>query len=1598
MKKITSIILAILLLAALLATSVFATGEGASASVTSATGAPGELVYVTVSLSGMADANTIGLRITPDTGLSLDKENSKWLLEDAMLKSIEKNSAAFSVSSAIDVNTDVLSLAFVVPTPEVGQEDCDYNVTYTVLVKNGSTTLYSDSITGTITVKNPATSLELDKTSLELDLNGAASADLAATYAPANTTEKLTWSSSNNEVATVANGEVTAVAAGEATITAKIGSLSRECAVTVTCSHDLKTTNATESTCKVQGNNTYYSCSTCGKVFSDADGKNETTVDKQKLPLIDCKGGTATCTKRAVCSMCGQEYGVLADHVYETKLSHDADNHWYACSNDECLSRSEVTAHTFAAEAEDYTWAADYSACTVVGACVCDETYEAAAMITSETTDATCGADGETVYTATFDESWAETQTATKVLPATGDHDYEATGYTWTAAFDACTVTGKCAVCSDTTTVEADVSSKTTENNCGVDGEIVYTAVFDVTWADTKTETKVLPATGDHDYVPGDYIWGENNGTCAVVGTCSVCEKTVTANATVTEEVTKQPTCIDKGVTTYTATFTEEWADDQKTTSDIAATGKHTADGIWQKNETHHWQGCTTANCTAELEKAEHAFRWVVDEEATEDKTGLKHEECDCGFKRSEGTEIDKLPHKHIGIESHAAVEATCVAEGNVEYWTCSSPKCAGKYYGDGACQILLDTIVVPVNPENHGESELRSAVEPTCYQSGYTGDMHCVDCEAVVERGTVIDPTGEHIANGTWQNDASSHWQGCKTSGCNAQVNKGAHDHKAEYTWDGYAACAAVGTCECGHVDDDTAEITSQTTAATCGADGKTVYTATFTKSWAVTQTAEEILPATGKHTYKIREYFWTKNDTGYDCVAEGICGVCSGTIEKAAVVTAAKTDETCGDDGQIVYTAVFEGLSWATKQEKTVVLPATGNHTYAAAGEYTWAADLSTCSVSGACGVCGDTTTATAQATSAVTTEPTCIHEGVKTYTADFAETWAETQTTTAPVAATGVHVGGEEWITDEGNHWHVCSTQGCNEIVDKAEHSFAWVEDKAATEDETGLKHEECECGDIRSADTVIDKLPHKHIDIKHHDAVAATCVAEGNVEYWTCGSHKCTGIYYADAQCSKTYEDIVLPIDPANHGETELRDYVAPSCYKPGYSGDTYCLDCGKVAVYGGALNPTGEHVAATTWKFDADYHWNSCTTDGCQEILNKTAHTFVWVVDKAATEDETGLKHEQCDCGFKRNEETEIPKLDHVHVDITHHAAVKATCVAEGKAEYWTCGSKKCEDKYYGDEACQILLETIILPIDPANHGELEVKDAVEATCSEAGYTGDTYCTVCEALVTEGSDVPATGKHKPAKKYLSDETQHWQECSHCGIVVESTQSKHTFKWIVDKQPTEAATGLKHEECTVCDYTRNEKTVVDKLKHAPYKVEAKDATCTENGRVEHFYCSACGNYYASNDGKIGDQIKYSDTVVPATGHSFGQEWLNDEQNHWQACQCGETNEPAQHEFQLVGEVAATQEAEGYTGDEVCSVCGYVGATGESIAAVEKEVTDESGEIAPAPEAETTPVETAPVETAECSFPWWIILIVAIVVVGGIVLVVFKKRRAR
>ena len=86
------------------------------------------------------------------------------------------------------------------------------------------------------------------------------------------------------------------------------------------------------------------------KVVISAEGYKDLVLevgkDYKKVAIhTNHTGGTATCTKKAVCEFCGEEYGEYASHNYGGKYESDGTHHWKKCQNEGCDAATEKEAH-----------------------------------------------------------------------------------------------------------------------------------------------------------------------------------------------------------------------------------------------------------------------------------------------------------------------------------------------------------------------------------------------------------------------------------------------------------------------------------------------------------------------------------------------------------------------------------------------------------------------------------------------------------------------------------------------------------------------------------------------------------------------------------------------------------------------------------------------------------------------------------------------------------------------------------------------------------------------------------------------------------------------------------------------------------------------------------------------------------------------------------------------------------------------------------------------------------------------------------------------------------------------------------------------------
>ena len=127
----------------------------------------------------------------------------------------------------------------------------------------------------------------------------------------------VTWTSSDETVATVEGGVVTAIKAGTTTITAAID---KDTYVTclVTISHEPELVPAKDTTCTADGNIEYYACSRCNKLYADVTCETEINAEDVVKEAMGHKpefvpAVSATCTENGniehyECSVCHKFY------------------------------------------------------------------------------------------------------------------------------------------------------------------------------------------------------------------------------------------------------------------------------------------------------------------------------------------------------------------------------------------------------------------------------------------------------------------------------------------------------------------------------------------------------------------------------------------------------------------------------------------------------------------------------------------------------------------------------------------------------------------------------------------------------------------------------------------------------------------------------------------------------------------------------------------------------------------------------------------------------------------------------------------------------------------------------------------------------------------------------------------------------------------------------------------------------------------------------------------------------------------------------------------------------------------------------------------
>ena len=286
--------------------------------------------------------------------------------------------------------------------------------------------------------------------------------------------------------------------------------------------------------------------------------------------------------------------------------------------------------------------------------------------------------------------------------------------------------------------------------------------------------------------------------------------------------------------------------------------------------------------------------------------------------------------------------------------------------------------------------------------------------------------------------------------------------------------------------------------------------------------------------------------------------------------------------------------------------------------------------------------------------------------------------------------------------------------------------------------------------------------------------------------------------------------------------------------------------------------------------------------------------------------------------------------------------VPETCTTDGHLPYYYCD--RC-DKYFGRETDSLDTELNVFIIPATGHDMTKV-DAVPASCEANGSIEYYECGYCGKLfsdadgkneITAADTIIAAAGHRYLTSWTFDSDSHWHKCEVCGSA--DTIEPH----VSSGEATETAA----ETCTICGYE-----IAPMLGHIHadnlMPVYAVKPTCTKEGNIDYYVCS-CGRLFADSNAEA--TLSEADIVIPVAGHGATE---------------------------IRNRVEPTETANGYTGDEYCTVCNELVKRGTVIpTTAPSETTPTPSETPTAPsETTSTPSETSaattlPPENAELPF---------------------------
>ena len=370
----------------------------------------------------------------------------------------------------------------------------------------------------------------------------------------------------------------------------------------------------------------------------------------------------------------------------------------------------------------------------------------------------------------------------------------------------------------------------------------------------------------------------------------------------------------------------------------------------------------------------------------------------------------------------------------------------------------------------------------------------------------------------------------------------------------------------------------------------------------------------------------------------------------------------------------------------------------------------------------------------------------------------------------------------------------------------------------------------------------KKPHKHT-YTSRITKQATCTTPGTMLY-TCTDN--------DDSYEKT-------IPATGHLHTELRNVKQATCAHAGYTGDTYCKDCNTKL-------SSGKTIAkkAHTWDAGKITKKATCTVNGTKTYTCTSCKTTKTsnIAATGHTKELRNVKTATCaHAGYTGD----------TYCKKCNKKLATGKTIAQ-KAHTWNKGvvttAATCTKKGVRTYTCTVCKGTRKAAIAATGHRNKVLKNARQATCAHAGYTGDTYCKDCNAKLSSGKTIAKKAHTWDAGKVTKKAT--------CTVKGTKTYTCKICK--ATKTSSIAATGHRHTElrnvkkatcgqegytgdtyCKDCKAKVSSGKVIAKTPHKNKIVKfAKESTCKSEGYTGDIFCYDCGSLI--EEGAVIDKLEH------------------------------------------------------------------------------------------------------------------------------------------